>query len=159
MKKFGFVALFALIAFVSVFAATGENTTGSIALSGTIAQQFTLSLTQTSATGDMKDDGSLNKWELGTATVMSNYKNWTISVSTLNKGKLVNGDDSIDYTFNFGDLLVGASLASAKVTAPQARTLRAGNDYAMAIEFKNSTANYWQAGTWTDTVTLTIEHN
>ena len=159
MKKFGFVALFALIAFVSVFAATGDTTTGSIALSGTIAQQFTMSLTQVSATGDMLDDGSLNTWKLGTATVMSNYKNWTISVSTTNSGKLVNGADSIDYTFTFGDLLVDASLASAKVTTPQARTLRAGNEYAMAIKFKNSDANYWQAGVWTDTVTLTIKHD
>lgn len=158
MKKFGFVAVFAFVVFGMAFAAGANSTTGSILLSGSIAPKFGMTLTTNSAGAVILDDGTENLWSLGTITVQSNFKGWKVSVKSSNGGKLVNGNESIDYAFTLGSLLSAVKLDAVQISSAQARTLRDGNGYDMSVKFANVGDAYWQTGTWTDTVTLTISH-
>lgn len=158
MKKFGFVALFAFAVFGMAFAVGADATSGQIALTGTIAPKFSMTLTTNTAGDAILDDGTENLWSLGTITVNSNFKNWKVSVKSANGGMLKNGDESIVYAFTLGTLLEGVKLDAIQTSAAQARTLRAGNGYDMSVKFANVGKDYWQTGTWTDTVTLTISH-
>lgn len=157
MKKFGFVALFAFAVFGMAFAV--DATSGQIALTGTIAPKFSMSLSANTAGAEILDDGRDNLWSLGTLTVNSNFKNWTVSVESKNSGVLRNGDESIVYAFTLGSLLEGVKLNAVQTSTAQARTLRAGNKYDLSVKFANVGNDYWQTGTWTDTVTLTISNN
>jgi hypothetical protein len=159
MKKFGFVALFAFVVFGMAFANGTDATSGSIALSGSIAPKFSMALTTNTAGAAILDDGTENLWSLGTITVQSNFKNWKVSAKSTNGGKLVNGSESIAYSFTLGSLLSAVSLDAVQTSSAQSRTLREGNGYAMSVKFANVGNDYWQTGTWTDTVTLTITHD
>jgi len=157
MKKFALVALFALVVFGSAFAATS----GTVGLSGSVAPSFSLVLPG-NYTGTMNDGASeVNTWAIGDVTVVSNYKNWTIGVSSTNSGYLVHSTDNtekVQYTMTLGSLATNQSLASAWTSAAQARTAKVGNSYAFSIKFTASANDFWQTGTYTDTLTVTITH-
>lgn len=157
MKKFALVALFALVVFGSAFAATS----GTVGLSGSVAAQFSLTLPG-NYTGTMNDGASeVNTWALGNVVVVSNYKNWTIGVSSTNSGYLVHSVDNtekVQYTMTLGSLAINQTLSSSWTSAAQARTAKAGNTYAFSIKFTASANDFWQTGTYTDTLTVTITH-
>jgi hypothetical protein len=156
MKKLALVALFVVAAFGMAFAASPS---GTVAFSGAVAESFSLTVPGT-YTGTINNDNTATNWALGNVGVVSNVKNWTISLSSANKGKLVlSGDDTeaIDYTVTLGSLLTGVSLASAQTSAGQARTAMAGNTYAMSVSIPAS-SSFHQAGSYSDTITVTIAH-
>lgn len=155
MKKFSLVALFALAVFGVAFAAT----TGTVGVTGTVADQF--SLTLPTAFSSAMDDGAsaANNWSIGDVTVVSNFKNWTISVASANNGDLVHSVDATEkvaYTFSLGTLVSAQGLTTAWTSAAQARTAKAGNTYALGISFTAGATSFWQAGTYNDTLTITI---
>ena len=157
MKKFALVALFAMVVFGSAFAATS----GTVGLSGSVAAQFSLTLPE-NYTGTMNDGASeLNTWSIGNVAVVSNYKNWTISVTSTNSGYLVHSVDNtekVQYSMTLGSLATDQSLGSAWTSAAQARTPKAGSTYALSIKFTSSATDFWQTGTYTDTLTVSITH-
>lgn len=157
MKKFALVALFALVVFSSAFAATS----GTVGLSGSVAASFSLTLPG-DYTGSMNDGASeVNTWSLGNVAVTSNYKNWTISVASANSGYLVHSTDNtekVQYTMTLGSLATNQSLSSSWTSAAQARTPKTGSTYAFSIKFTASATDFWQTGTYTDTLTVTITH-
>lgn len=160
MKKFSFVALFAIVAFGAAFAATTQN--GTVGLTGTVAETFTL--TVPSAFSQAMDDtaNAVNTWSVGNVGVTSNVKSWTITVGSTNSGYLLNSVDNtekVQYSMSLGSLATDQSLSSAWTSAAQARTAKGGNTYALSIKFTAAANSYWQAGTYTDTLTLTITHN
>ena len=154
MKKLFLVALLALAGSGVLFAATD----GTVGLSGTVSPTFNITFTATSYTGTMTDDGTDNVWPVSTVTVFSNFKNWNISVSSLNLGNLKLGatTEVIPYTFSLGSLVTDGSLCSVWTSVDQARTPRTGTTHALSIKFKNTTGTYWEAGEYTDTITVTI---
>jgi len=155
MKKFAIVSLFALAALGFVSAAT----TGTVAMTGTVAAQLALTL-PTAFTATMDDtSGATNTWSIGNIGVTSNYSSWTISISSANGGYLkngANGSETAAYTMTLGSLASAKSLSSAWTSQAQAKTPKAGSTYALSIAFTASTTTFWQTGSYTDTLTVTI---
>ncbi|MCX7775253.1 MAG: hypothetical protein N2067_04050 [Spirochaetaceae bacterium] len=154
MKKFVLVALFAAVVFGSAFAATD----GEIKMTGKVSEIF--SVTLPSAFEGVMNDNVLNTWDIGKIKVISNAKNWTITIGSANSGNLVNSvyGEKVPYTFTLGELVKNQSLASAWTSAAQARTPKAGTEYALSISFGPST-EFYQVGTYTDTLKVSIAHN
>ncbi|MCX8013877.1 MAG: hypothetical protein N3A02_06265 [Rectinema sp.] len=155
MKKYALVALFAVVVFGAAFAATS----GTVGLSGTVAEVFSLTL-PANYSGTIANGSSAETWSIGNVTVISNVKNWTISITSTNSGVLKNSADAtetIAYTVTLGSLIVDKSLDSPKTSATQPRTPKAGNTYALSISFGPS-SDFYQAGTYTDTLTISIAH-
>ncbi len=94
--------------------------------------------------------------------MISNVKNWTIALSSAHSGNLVlssDNNETIAYTVTLGSLLKDVSLAStSQASAQQGRTAKLGNTYAMSVIIPSST-NFYQAGTYTDTIKVTISKN
>lgn len=155
MKKLALVALFAVAVFGMAFA----GTSGSVAISGTVAQQFSLTLPG-NYSGTIENGSTAETWSLGNVVVISNVKNWTISVSSANAGFLVlTGDTSekIAYTMTLGSLASDVSLSSTWTSSAQARTPKTGTSYALSIAFGPS-SDFYQSGTYGDTLTISISH-
>ncbi len=159
MKKYALVALFAVVVFGMAFATT--TATGSVSISGTVSEIFTLAV-PTTYTGTIANGSSAETWAIGNVKVTSNVKNWTITLSSGNSGYLVNsadGTEKIAYTVTLGTLTSSAqSLSSPWTSAAQGRTLKDGTSYALAASFGPST-DYYQAGTYSDSITVTITHS
>ncbi len=159
MKKFALVALFAVAVFGMAFAATTQ--TGSVSISGSVAEVFSLTVPGTYA-GTIANGSTAETWSIGNVVVTSNVKNWTISVSSANSGYLVNTADNtekIAYTITVAYLdITDWSLSRVAVSPPQPRTSKTGNIYPVQLKFGPS-ADYYQAGTYGDTLTVTISHN
>jgi hypothetical protein len=161
MKKFSFVALFAIVAFgIASAAATTQN--GTVGLTGTVAETFTLVVP--AAFSHSMDDtaNAVNTWTVGDVKVTSNVKAWTVGIASAGLGNLINSADNtekVQYTVTLGSLGTDQSLSSAWTSAAQARTAKGGNTYPLSIKFTAAANTYWQAGTYTDTLTVTISHN
>jgi hypothetical protein len=155
MKKFAIVSLFAL----AVLGFTSAVTTGTVGMTGTVATQFSLTL-PTAYTGVMTDgSGTVNTWSIGNIGVTSNYKGWTIAISSANGGYLVNttnSNEKVLYTMALGSFVTTQSLTSTWTSASQVKTPKAGSTYAMSIAFTSDTTTFWQTGSYTDTITVTI---
>lgn len=159
MKKFALVALLVVVAFGSAFAAVGSSPSGTVKISGSIAESFSLSLPREYQNGVINNDAD-TVWQIGDVKVVSNLKNWTLKLESANAGKLVNtaeGNEKIAYKVTLGTLFTAVDLSSAKTSAAQGRTAKAGNTYAMAVKVLSS-ADFYQAGTYTDTITVTLVH-
>jgi hypothetical protein len=155
MKKFILVSLFALAALGFASAAT----TGTVAMTGTVAPQLSLTLPST-FTATMDDtSGATNTWSIGNVGVTSNYSSWTISVASTNGGFLkntANASETATYTMTLGSLATAKSLSSTRTSSAQTKTPKAGSTYALSIAFTASTTTFWQTGTYSDTLTVTI---
>jgi len=159
MKKFALVALLVAVAFGSAFAAVGTSPSGTVKISGSIAETFSLALPQEYKNGVINNDADTT-WLIGDVKVVSNLKNWTLELESANAGKLVNTADvneKIAYKVSVGSLFTDADLSSAQTSQAQGRTAKAGNAYAMSVKVLSS-ANFYQAGTYTDTITVTLVH-
>jgi spore coat protein U-like protein len=156
MKKFALVALFAVAAFGMAFAA---NPSGTVQFTGAVAESFSLTVPQAFTNGTISND-SETTWSLGDVKVISNVKNWTIALSSAHSGNLVlssDNNETIAYTVKLEGLLSDVSLSGAQTSQAQARTAKAGNAYALSVKIPAS-SNFYQAGTYSDTITVTIIH-
>jgi hypothetical protein len=155
MKKFFLVSLFVLSAMGFASAASS----GTVAMTGTVVPKLELTLPVAySATMD-DTSGATNTWSIGNVGVTSNYASWTISISSANGGYLKNGANASEtavYTMTLGSLASAKSLSTAWTSAAQTKTPKAGSTYALSIAFTASTTTFWQTGTYTDTLTVTI---
>lgn len=158
MKKLFLVALLALVGSGFLFAAESGNVT----LSGTVADVFNLGFSANSFTGTMNDNGLENTWDVSVLSVSSNFKDWQISLSSTNSGNLKLGATAevVPYTFTLGSLTATpVSLATPWTSEKQARTPRTGTTYQLSIKFTNTTGTYWEAGQYSDTITVSISKN
>ncbi|SLM15961.1 exported hypothetical protein [uncultured spirochete] len=159
MKKYALVALFAVAVFGMAFAATTQS--GPASISGLAAEVFSLTVPGTYM-GTIANGSTAETWNLGIITVNSNVRNWQLSVSSANSGYLVNTADNtekIAYTITVAYLdITDWSLSRVAVSPPQPRTSKTGNIYPVQLKFGPS-ADYYQAGTYGDTLTVTISHN
>jgi len=161
MKKYVLVALFAVAVFGVAFATSPQ--TGSLSLSATVPEAFTLTVPTGTLSYTLDNSKATETWALGTVTVISNVKDWTIGLSSANAGvlKLGTTTETIPYTVTLGSLIVNKSLgdgtaATNQVSTAQTRTPKAGTGYALSLSF--GSADFFQAGVYTDTITVTITH-
>lgn len=157
MKKFALVALLVAVAFGSAFAVVSPS--GTVMISGSVAETFSLTLPGNYQNGVINNDADTT-WQIGDVKVVSNLKNWTLKLESANAGKLVKSDDAnekIAYRVSMGSLFNEADLNSAQTSAAQVRTAKAGNTYTMSVKVLSS-SEFYQAGTYTDTITVTLVH-
>ncbi|MCX7027675.1 MAG: hypothetical protein NT061_09380 [Spirochaetes bacterium] len=103
--------------------------------------------------------GAANTWSIGNIGVTSNYNSWTIAISSVNGGYLKNTADASEtatYTMTLGSLASAKSLNTTWTSTAQNKTPKAGTTYALSIAFTASTTTFWQTGTYSDTLTVTI---
>ncbi len=121
---------------------------------------------------ELNQDGET--WDLGTATFISNYRNYSISVYSTNasnlKATIESTVYSIPYTFVMGDstdgYVFGTSEAGVTLTNEASgnthsytvRTPKAGITYDMKVIVASSGNDQWEPGTYTDSITVQISH-
>jgi hypothetical protein len=159
MKKYALVALFAVVSLGMVFAVAASPSTGTVSIQGSVDQYFQLTVPAT-YTGSISYDSSTH-WDLSDMKVISNVKNWVLTVSSQNNGVLkdtANGAD-IAYKVTVGNLLNKQQLTTAGIkSSGQAKTPKAGTAYKFAIDI-DAPSELYQAGTYSDVITLTISNN
>lgn len=110
------------------------------------------------------DGNALASKNLGTAVVKSNYRNWTIQVSSSNKFNLSTGrlkktdaDVYVSYTF---ELRAGDAVLVTQFDTPSASqgiTASSGRQLSLVFNFidPGETA-MWEKGTYQDTITIVV---
>ena len=164
MKKLALVALFAVAAFGMAFAA--DPSSGSVVVTGTVTPVFSIDLSATTYAMDIADGTTSQTFSnITTATVKSNVKNWTISLTSAHPG--TNGvgylyqsnEEKISYTASLTGLANSATIGLGGISESQPRTAKAGNEYPLSITVSPDTTTYSQSGTYSDTITITISHS
>ena len=136
-------------------------TSGTLALSGTLADQISVSVAAETAASnlDLATTQSSPGLKVGTATFNSNRTSWKIRVWSTNGSALKNGSETLSYTFSVGTLTGGTNL-----TLPNSRPGTAQIDmsgkassaaYDLLLMYTGSTS--LTAGlSYTDTITIEI---
>ncbi len=158
MKKYALVALFAVVSLGMVFAVVANPGSGTVSIQGSVDQYFSLTV-PASYTGSISYDSSTH-WDLSDMKVISNVKNWVLKASSQNNGVLkdtANGAD-IAYKVTVGSLFTKQQLTSGGITSgPQSKTPKAGTAYKFGIDI-DAPSELYQAGTYSDVITLTISN-
>lgn len=173
MKKLFLVAFIALAA---VGVAFGTET---LNIAGTVPDQISIALVQDGLALDFVGLGEAGTQDgTATLTVVSNKKTWTVTISSGTDGFMLTKADtnSIPYkvqaaldadnteSFN-GTILNGLAdpthIASGNVTikaTANGRTSKLGIDFSFTIsaDAQGDTTVLWEAGAYTDTITITI---
>jgi|GEM_PF-336841 hypothetical protein len=138
------------------------GTSANVAIGGTLTEVFSLKVPDTYK-NDIKNGSTAETWNIGDVVVNSNVKNWSISLESAHSGNLVlPGDlvvqpEYIPYTVTLGSLASNVSLSTKWTSGMLGRTAKTGNVYALSIMFGPSN-DFYQAGTYSDTITVTITH-
>lgn len=162
MKKLVLVILFMEATFAIAAAQVTQN--GSASISGTRAEEFRfILLGGSNESGPLINDGSSHVWSLPPVVFFSNVKNWKVSLSSLNGGYLVNTSDAtekIPYLVTLVPLVYYTQLLTPWTSAPQPMTKKSGDvhEYFEILYNPDALDDLWQAGTYTDTITVTIFH-
>ena len=155
-----FVLIFSFSPFFSVFSAES-----SVDLVINAEVQPLLSIVMTSPPVFQLIDAEGNaivSRNLGTAIVKSNYRNWTVQISSSNKlnsatGRLKKIDDNvyIPYTFELraGDFVLVSQFDTP--SAAQGITVSAGQQLSLVFNFVDpGETAMWEKGTYQDTITI-----
>ncbi len=170
MKKFALVALMAIA--VSGFAfATDPVTSNNTLITANLASVLEIKSITSGTTFDLNTSGNTAQ-SIGTVAFNTNRRNWKVTVSSANSGKLsaTNNDSTyvIPYFFsmsnsNLGDLFSGVSLSVEKIATVAKRTTlgsTTGDVAAMTINYgaeANDSTAQWVAGfSYTDTITVSV---
>ena len=110
--------------------------------------------------------GKSTSWEVGDVVVRSNHKNWTLEIVSSHSGNLTQAEDSaerIPYTFSLeGEtgnfLVIDQSLSTAWTSQAQNKTPKKGRVYRFSIRFRPSETDFWQVGSYSDSLTFTIRY-
>jgi len=163
MKKFALVALFAVAVFGMAFAGTKT-----LWISGEAPEVFTLTLPP-NYSGTIENGSTTQTLFIGNVVVNSNVDDWTIEVTTANQNYLYNSADTnerIFYRITLGSLLPDPIVLpdAGWMSDPQPRTPKAGLTLPFSLIIDPSDNgyqgyNFYQAGTYSDTIVFTIAHN
>jgi len=161
-----FAIFVALVALVFAASAVFAQASGSVVVAGKSDSSFDLVLP-----GDYEgvlDDtsGVSTSWDVGDVVVRSNHRNWTLEIVSSHAGNLTQTEDSaerIPYTFSLegetGNFLVtDQSLSTAWTSHAQNKTPKKGRVYRFSIRFRPSETDFWQVGSYSDSLTFTIRY-
>lgn len=146
------------IASVFGFAAMNANaaTSADLTLTGTVAQDCSVSLDTASYTVDLVS-GESDSTVATITEICNDADGYTISFSSANSGVLQNDDNAGEqkaYTISYGTGISGQSLSQARSVSYS--TYTAGNSVPLRMDLSAHGAGVLAAGTWSDTVTVSI---
>ena len=105
------------------------------------------------ATNATQDIGSLEVW-------CNTGRNATTKYASANNGFLVDGNNKIAYTLNVGNIASNVDLASEYTAAnTDAGTDRNGTSKSHALKVTPQSTGLDYAGTYSDTITVTVSYN
>ncbi len=156
MKKLFLIPIFLMVGVGFVAA----GTSGSIALSGTVAATLDVVVLADTGAGSLDLTASQSAKLIGTAKFTTNRASWKIKVYSTNGSKLMNGTEFLLYTFTLGGLTslqgvtLGAGSTNATVQSMTAKTPSGGDTYNATIGYTGSSG--LTEGSYTDSVTIEI---
>ena len=172
MKKFAFVLLFVGAVLSFSFSATE----GDLIVTGSVAQQLSVSLGSDVAIGSLNTAGAVAS--LGNLTARSNIRDWTLQFKadngmlTLWEGSTpaYNTTEQIGYTFSFvsagaedlGPVTLGTDWGNDIDFARKTSGGSAGETFAISIDYDGEaegTNNNWVLGTYRDTIYVKVISN
>lgn len=163
MKKFSLMCLVLII----LCGYAGAETNGSVPLSGFVASKMSMTLVNTPTNLTSLDlTVSQSALSLGSVNFIANRKSWYVRVYSTNGSKMMNGTDSLDYTFtitnatmfpNLQNVALGAGLANAVSQQMTKGTAMNGDLYGMTLSYTGRLD--LTAGTFTDTITIVVTAN
>lgn len=131
-------------------------TTADITLSGTVAQDCSVALSSANYTVDLLNGE--NDSTVATVTETCNDADgYVISFSSANSGVMQNDDNASEqkaYTVSYGTGIVAQSLSQAQSSSYSSFT--AGNAVPLKLNLAAHTSGVLAAGTWSDTITVSI---
>lgn len=139
------IATMSVTAFAADNTLDNENKTGDVTIEYTQSESYVVIIPDSMTVGTDKTVEADN-------IVIGYGKQLTVSVSSQNSWKLINNDDSLDYTLKIGDTAASANstVLTAKSGETVSKTLSATLD-------DDQSAKY--AGNYTDTLTFTVSVN
>ncbi len=150
MKKLMFVVLFA-----SLLMAGYADTTASLTITAIVDGVASITVPPTWEVHLANEAGEVTTISFGNAFVKYNKK-WKLEVSSANAGYFHNAIEDIPYTISIGDIVTDQSLDTPYLSAVQHKTKRVGNEYAIVLKTVASGEDYWEEGTYLDTITFTL---
>lgn len=144
-------------AVIALLAGTAHAATSAdITLSGSVAQDCSVSLSSANYTVDLL--AGENNSTVATVTETCNDSDgFVISFSSANSGVLQNDDNPGEqkaYTISYGAGISSQSLAQDKSTSYS--TFTSGNSVPLQMNLDAHTVGVLAAGTWSDTITVSI---
>lgn len=148
------------IAIVSIlgFAAINANaaTSADLTLTGSVAQDCSVSLDTASYTVDLLN-GESDSTVATVTEVCNDADGYSISFSSANSGILQNDDNASEqkgYTISYGNGISSQSLSQTRSVSYS--TYTAGNSVPLRMNLSAHGTGVLAAGTWSDTVTVSI---
>lgn len=144
------------------FSAMGATASGNLNLSGSIADAVTISVTPTAAASSLNLTSTAVDTVVASVSETSNAANgYRILAKSSNVGKLIHSSDSsqtVDYTMKYASSGAISLTASDQVV----KTQNTGGAYnavasSVSISYTGVSASSRKAGSYTDTITFTIE--
>ncbi len=151
-----------LIAFVALGAAFGGTTTGNLALQGTVTTVLDMAVTPLAAATFSLADTGVSGTSVATVLFKAN-KAATVTITSGNNGVLKDGTLTVAYQFAFetggttyvlGSASTGVTLTTSGNSFSLAKTTKDGVTYTSHLWIAASAV--WDAGVFTDTVTISI---
>ncbi len=136
-----------------------ENTSKepvNLTLRGTVAQNCSVSFDTASYTVDLVN-GEADSTVATVTEICNDADGYSISLSSANSGVLQNDDNAGDqkaYTISYGSGISGQSLSKSRSVSYSSYT--AGNAVPLRMDLSAHGAGVLAAGTWSDTVTISI---
>ena len=156
LRRFPIAIAFAAALAVPTFAAT----TGTLALSGSVAAITSITVTPDANASALPIGAATTDLKIATVNELSNNKTgYTVTLSSLNGSTLkeASGTDSLAYTLKYGSNAVTFTGSTATLTNSSTRSSSAaGTSNDLTISFP---AAFLNADSYSDTLTFTIAAN
>jgi len=164
MKKIAAILILGVGVAIGAFAATSGNLT----LTGTVAQNLSITVTPAAVASALDLTTAQNNLAVATITEVSNsHLGYTVTVSSANAVSAssstpdftsATSPDTLAYSLTYGGTPVAFTSGIATVTTATAKTPAGGVSNTLGLTYDGSTANL-SAGTYSDTLTFTITAN
>jgi len=165
MKYKSFYAIIFLLVLLPVFYVFPAESSVDLVINAEVRPLLSIVMTSPPVFQLIDADGkAIASQNLGTAVVKSNYRNWTVQISSINKlnvatGRLKKIDDNVYVPYTF-ELRTGDSVLVSQFDTPSAAqgiTASAGRQLSLIFNFVDpGETAMWEKGIYQDTITIVV---
>lgn len=165
MKYKSFKQLLLLFLFIPLFYAYSAESSVDLVINAEVRPILSIVMTSPPMFQLIDEDGTpIVTQNLGTAIVKSNYRNWTVQISSLNMldittGRLKKTDSEVFIPYSFqlkaGDTLLLSQFNT--LSSGQGITASSGQQLSLIFNFVDpGEGAMWEKGTYQDTITIVV---
>lgn len=165
MKYKSILLIVSVLLFVPFFSAFSAESSVDLVINAEVRPLLSIVMTSPPVFQLIDADGNaIVSRNLGTAIVKSNYRNWTVQISSSNKlnsatGRLKKIDDNVYIPYTF-ELRTGDSVLVSQFDTPSAAqgiTASAGRQLSLVFNFVDpGETAMWEKGIYQDTITIVV---